>query len=432
MRMNLTKVFFYTLLSLISYYSKSQNLSGEWNGYLSQDDKTWKFTMSVWIDQEGSTLTGTARYGATAGIYVKHAFTGYVDKNEIHIKETKVIEENSGGQWEWCIKLMDGSIKTTANSVILEGDWKNDGLRGFSRGVHVNNMNRCAPGTFRLERKFTCSEQIARNLFVSVSDWRVKGRYESTKDWVARTTEQNIENKYKQLLQQESASLLSNSIFTFDYDADEELFTVHSSCFSDFFFRVPRSEAECFEKNFSYRNITKSLFRFDTTRNVIELQSITAKSSCNNKLYSYPLPKNNPEVVAPSEQVTVPKRENIPPTIRNREVKIIKTLEVSDPTVTVKFYDNAEIDNDSISVYFNNQLVKSKQLLGTKPLTLTLKIDPGKDNVITMFAENLGSIPPNTALMVVEYDNTQLKLNLESTFSQSNALRIVAKSPGSR
>ena len=41
-------------------------------------------------------------------------------------------------------------------------------------------------------------------------------------------------------------------------------------------------------------------------------------------------------------------------------------------------------------------------MLTAKPISLTLALDEDvKENLITMYADNLGTIPPNTALMIV-------------------------------
>ena len=87
-----------------------------------------------------------------------------------------------------------------------------------------------------------------------------------------------------------------------------------------------------------------------------------------------------------------------------REKEIAEEIVVESDSLLIDFYDNGEIDGDSISVFYNDQLLASSQRLSTKAIHIKVGLDSTRDvNEITMFADNLGSIPPNTALMLV-YD----------------------------
>jgi hypothetical protein len=100
----------------------------------------------------------------------------------------------------------------------------------------------------------------------------------------------------------------------------------------------------------------------------------------------------------------------------------MKSLVVNDPDVVVKLYDNGEIDDDTISVFFDKKLMVSQKRLSTSPITIKLKLD-GEDDVheLVMVAENLGRIPPNTSLMIVEAGDQRFDVRITST-EQKNAL----------
>jgi hypothetical protein len=53
-------------------------------------------------------------------------------------------------------------------------------------------------------------------------------------------------------------------------------------------------------------------------------------------------------------------------------------------------------------------------------------------NEITMFADNLGSIPPNTALMIVNDGKKRHELRLTSNLEKSATIRIRKKKPDSK
>jgi hypothetical protein len=86
-----------------------------------------------------------------------------------------------------------------------------------------------------------------------------------------------------------------------------------------------------------------------------------------------------------------------------RETPVVATIPVhSLDSVRVDLYDNGEIDGDSVSLYLNNDLILTHLELQAQPKTLWIQIDRSLPvNKLVLFAENLGRLPPNTALMEV-------------------------------
>lgn len=91
-------------------------------------------------------------------------------------------------------------------------------------------------------------------------------------------------------------------------------------------------------------------------------------------------------------------------------------------------YDNGQIDGDTISLYLNGKLMVSRQRLSTTPITLNLNIEEDQ-NELVMYAENLGTIPPNTALMVVTVGDKRIEVNISSSEQTNGAVRFVFKKP---
>ncbi len=107
----------------------------------------------------------------------------------------------------------------------------------------------------------------------------------------------------------------------------------------------------------------------------------------------------------------------------SRRKNIVKIISISQPTFKLDFYDNGEIDGDSISVFYNGKMVLSHQRLSDKPISLTLSIDKNApENIVTMYADNLGTIPPNTALMVVTDGNKRYEVRMESDTEKSGSV----------
>ena len=120
--------------------------------------------------------------------------------------------------------------------------------------------------------------------------------------------------------------------------------------------------------------------------------------------------------------VLMPESVAPPNTIANRKVNVIQTIELTNPEFTVALYDNGDIDGDSVTVYFNGQVVVGKTKLTDKPITIKLKANPNRSNELVMYANNLGSIPPNTALMKVTAGGKVYEVRMESDNDRSGAV----------
>lgn len=113
---------------------------------------------------------------------------------------------------------------------------------------------------------------------------------------------------------------------------------------------------------------------------------------------------------------------------KERANEIAQELIVEKDTIGIDFYDNGEIDGDSISVFVNNQLIASNQKLGIRSIHFDLSFDANNPiQEISMFADNMGSIPPNTALMVVTDGEKRYEVRLSSSFEKNATVRLRKK-----
>ena len=119
-----------------------------------------------------------------------------------------------------------------------------------------------------------------------------------------------------------------------------------------------------------------------------------------------------------------------PPTVEEmfsrRSKKFVTEIPLAGDTVELSFYDHAEIDGDSISLFLNNQLLQKNILLKASAFTVKLAVKELSDqNEMTMVAENLGSIPPNTSLMIAYINGVRYEARLESDENSSAMIRFV-------
>ncbi len=111
-----------------------------------------------------------------------------------------------------------------------------------------------------------------------------------------------------------------------------------------------------------------------------------------------------------------------------RTAVLNRELLVESDSIRLSFYDNGEIDGDSISVFVNHELVLSHQGLEAKAFNIYLHLDSTRDlTEVSMFAENLGRIPPNTALMVITDGVNRYEVFLSSSLTENATVELRRK-----
>lgn len=144
-----------------------------------------------------------------------------------------------------------------------------------------------------------------------------------------------------------------------------------------------------------------------------------------------PLIKLTPDNAANNQEPVAPKKLPVPKIIQQRETRLVKTIITNSPDIKIELYDNGEIDDDTITVYHNNEIVAYKKRLSSEPITLNVKADVNDPyHEFVMYADNLGKIPPNTALMVLTTGGRRYELFLTSTEQKNAKVVIEFKAPG--
>ena len=120
--------------------------------------------------------------------------------------------------------------------------------------------------------------------------------------------------------------------------------------------------------------------------------------------------------------------ENTKEKLSKRTYQVIKVIEVSAATIKVEIYDNGQIDGDVVSIFLNEKQLISSKMLTAQPITIQIKVEDNEDEYdLIMYAESLGSIPPNTALMVVTTPTQRYEINISSNEQTSGAIRFKLK-----
>ncbi|MFM1928944.1 MAG: hypothetical protein RL387_272 [Bacteroidota bacterium] len=121
--------------------------------------------------------------------------------------------------------------------------------------------------------------------------------------------------------------------------------------------------------------------------------------------------------------------QTIPWVLVGRENKLAKKILTNSKQFSIDLYDNGTIDNDTIIVYDNKKLLISKKRLSYKAIHLEFTMNEAvNEHEIIIVAHNMGTVPPNTALLVLKEGGNRQELFITST-NKTNAKIIVSYTP---
>ncbi len=131
-------------------------------------------------------------------------------------------------------------------------------------------------------------------------------------------------------------------------------------------------------------------------------------------------------VLSRMERSSFPASAAVPRSPAPKIDELVREIRLDSGLVHLALYDNGQIDGDTVSVYVNRKAVVLHQMLRTQPITLDIKIEPNKAvQDVVMVGENLGTIPPNTALMVVTTRTDRYQLYLTADDRKNALVRFI-------
>ncbi len=401
-------IYILSFILLSSFALNAQNITGIWRGTFEQNSldpvygkfnsSTYKYEVQI-NDKKDGAVEGVTYSYLTTVFYGKASLKGRWNKNTktLTIKETILVDMKASGKTDPC--LMTCYLDYKKNGKV-------ETLIGTFSSVKTKDKSDCGGGIVYLE-KAEESDFEREDFLRPIAKTNVPRKLPSGKNFEAeRLAEQNKLNAVKKPLTPANP----NSTTTL--------------------------------KNVTKTNTTKPLVKTNSITKPIA--KVPNKSSVTHKKIVRPNAKNNvvknevtpkidsvvSKVEPPKEPIIeLPKTKKIaPPTddvLTERENKFVEKVLVDNKDVTIEFYDNGEIDNDTISVYKDNKLIVNHGRLSTVPIVVKLKFDEVNTfyELITV-AENLGDIPPNTALMVINYGRKRKEVFLTSD-EQKNAKVII-------
>lgn len=131
--------------------------------------------------------------------------------------------------------------------------------------------------------------------------------------------------------------------------------------------------------------------------------------------------------VAPSNDISVKKMpvfKGPAADVASRKIETVQSVYFKSDSLELTLYDNGEVDGDTVSVLMNGAVIMPMQGLSTKAIRKTIYISKDMPDSIQllMYAENLGSIPPNTGLLVVKDGKDIYEIRFSGDYNKSSAI----------
>jgi len=143
-------------------------------------------------------------------------------------------------------------------------------------------------------------------------------------------------------------------------------------------------------------------------------------------------PAKEKETTEPTKEVTVRNEPQKPQEIKPRQpaadingriIETIQSVNYSSDSLVITLYDNGEVDGDTVSVLMNGRVIMPMVGLSTNAVRKTIYTKDIADSLqIVMYAENLGTLPPNTGLLIVNDGKERYEIRFSGDLKKNSAI----------
>ena len=112
-----------------------------------------------------------------------------------------------------------------------------------------------------------------------------------------------------------------------------------------------------------------------------------------------------------------------------RKIETIETIYFTTDSLELTLYDNGYVDGDSVSLIVNGKILLEHQRLSTQAIIQNIRTEKGiTDSInIIMYAENLGSISPNSGLLVIRDGEKRYEVTFSGDLEKNAAILLKRK-----
>lgn len=125
----------------------------------------------------------------------------------------------------------------------------------------------------------------------------------------------------------------------------------------------------------------------------------------------------------PQPQQPIPVTTPVDNRVTERRNSLLDQVTVNTGEVELELWDDAAEDGDSISIRLNDKFIVNGFPVLKRKQKLSVTLQPGENRMI-LLADNLGSIPPNTAVMKITAGKIRKYVRIKTDLKQNNLLMI--------
>ena len=362
-------------LCIISVHLSAQNLTGRWQGsFIANGDAVINnFTYELIIKENANHQITAQTITKRADQFYASAFakgTHSIRTQLVQIEETSFEQIKIANELEACLMSNFLTYKNINGHEILEGSYMS---------TVVGGQRNCGSGKVFLEKVSS---------LLTINNPKVDTKNIDTQKKKAIIAQKTITNN-------KTAPSKSTKI-----DAPNTILNASISAN-----KIPPSVEK---KNI--QATVNSTIETDTDEVVVENEAAPTSTTTQNSIRNQPI--------------------NLPWVLVGRENKLVKKIITNSKMVSIDLFDNGTIDNDTIIVFDNKKLLVNKKRLSYKAIHLEFNFtENSREHEVIIVAHNMGTVPPNTALLLLKDGKNRQEYFITSTNKINAKILIVYEPP---
>ncbi|MEP7163134.1 MAG: hypothetical protein ABI741_00495 [Ferruginibacter sp.] len=414
------KLLYYLLLLLFPAFSFAQEITGIWKGELYVDSTKKFYPFELTISEYKGKLTGYSRISFEENGIRQVVFRDHT----IRIKDSSIIVEDDSqlakassiSTPKEVKKVMILTLTRMDSSMQLSGTWSTNKTKRYL----------AASGSVKMQQK---KDFKSTEIFKKLDSLSLAGKLSFNKPPVAGPAEEAIHLRLEKI----ELSGLASAGFPKKIITPPSKVVRPNPLIRPKEMPIARIEKALSPPEVKPVAVTTVAVKKPDAPVVKSTPVVKPKETTIAKVEKPPIPKTPAIVSKPAEKrnVVLPEQKNAAVDVAKRSVNSMQSFFYKSDSLQLTLYDNGEIDGDTVSVLLNGKVIIAKQGLNTRPNVHTIYFDKDSPDSmqLVMYAENLGSIPPNTGLLVIREGASIYEVRFSADL-KTNAAVILRRKKG--
>lgn len=416
-------ILLYFLFSLTLNGLLAQVLTGEWHGQLTQTDKSTTFIYQLSLQQSGNSVKGTAISITEDGTQnASFQLIGSWDETSLVLQETK----QTSPPPNWCLKHLRLKF-IDVHQQIMNGTWEATGC--VPGEVFLTKQNVSAPPP--TQRNYLTTNKIPISTAQAILGKWTGHLGQSDRDYgfyYELNLDQSTGDGTSFIVSEGNGGSANHNLeWSFDNQNNqvriaEKYVATKTSAKWQWCLKNATLQLEK-EKN-------RYVLKGDWNGYLEDHQPIGNKGKCApGTIYLEKPILQETEVasIEPPDMSPMNTASSSPPVIsintQGRDLKIVRTIQVSSKNLKIRVWDNGTVDGDVVTLFLNE-----KRIVNELRVTKTKRAFPvqlsEQSNFLILHANDLGDISPNTVAISIDDGIKEQRLIVSSNLEESGAVLI--------